>query len=745
MAKLKNAHALVIGVGSADLPETVTDAKALYKILGDKKHGSYYKKNIKILTGRKATRLGILKAFDDLLDRTDEDSSVLLYYSGHGGMYSDNTFIKDEAKKKQESENQKYFHLCPNDYDPNNYESTWIKAEEIKYKISQLKSRRLIFFLDCCHAAGMTAGVTGLNSQPRHTNADGLAQNLDDGRGMTIVSACRAEQLSVILEGDENSLFTKCLIEVLRGDSKYDPSDPLVRIFEVVQYIFKKVPEIYPDQNPYANLQIFEDFVVSFATNLIDENTDEAEIETLVEADNTPKKEPVTKFRETENSNSAILFVHGFSGDAENTFFEAPKLLMANEQMDGWDMFPLGYSGNVVPEMGKNIWACASDIKRNSDFLNTSIRNKFSKYKRIAIVAHDLGGIVAQQAILQLDKVDLDRISHVLFFGTPSYGLPEIQLKNFFTYGNDEKELMEGSPYMRKLRNNWDEKFQNKYPFVFKTIAATEDEYVPISSSIEPFPKEYQEIIEADHFSLVQIDDVNDDSYQLLLNTLMNKSFLNTFSNKEEVNIALGEYNAVINSLLPKLKTLDSKGLERLMYALEGAGREDEAMKILVEHPMAKDNSKLLGILGERYKRQYLNSFNAEDLKRALKYYAEALKVAEEKQDHNQIYYHAINLAFLNLLQEDKPAMTVYAERAFKATEKDPFPSLWKMATLGEAFLYKGDFEKSKEYYAKAASMAGLREKISIHTNAYNAYISLMQTDNPEDSFIKFLKLQFLT
>jgi len=152
-----------------------------------------------------------------------------------------------------------------------------------------------------------------------------------------------------------------------------------------------------------------------------------------------------------------------------------------------------------------------------------------------------------------------------------------------------------------------------------------------------------------------------------------------------------------------------------------------------------------LGILGERYKRQYLNSFNAEDLKRALKYYAEALKIAEEKQDHNQIYYHAINLAFLNLLQEDKQTMKKYAECAFKATEKDPFPSLWRMATLGEAFLYKGDFEKSKEYYAKAASMAGLREKISIHTNAYNAYISLMQTDNPNDSFIKFLKLQFLT
>lgn len=743
MAKLKNAHALLIGVGSEDLPETINDAKALYKILGNKETGSYYKSNLKILTGKKATRKGILNAFDDLLERTDKDSSVLLFYSGHGGMYSDNTFIKDETKKKPEDQNQKYFHLCPNDYDPKNYKTTWIKAEEIKYKISQLKSRRLIFFLDCCHAAGMTAGVLGL--QPKHTNADGLAQNLDDGRGMTIVSACRAEQLSVVLEGEENSLFTQCMIEVLRGDRKLEKKDPFIRIFEVVQYLFKKVPEVYPDQNPFANLQIYEDFVVSFAARLMEENTNEDEIETLIKSSEVIKKEPVTKFRETKNSNSAILFVHGFSGDAENTFSEVPRLLMTNSEMDGWDMFPLGYSGNIVPEMGKNIWACASDIKRNSDFLNTSIRNKFSKYKRIAIIAHDLGGIVAQQAILELKKTDLDRISHVLFFGTPSNGLPEIQLKNFFTYGNDEKELKSGSIYIQKLRNSWNEKFQSLYPFTFRSIAATRDEFVPTSSSLKPFPMKYHEIIDGDHFSIVQIKNENDDGFQAILKTLTNQSFLNKFSNKEEINIALGAYKEVVYSLLPKLKELDNKGLERLSYALEALNREEEALKILKDHPSAQENSNLLGIMGGRYKRQYLKTFLAEDLRMAFKHYSDGLNISKANKDYSQIYYHAINLAFLSLMKGEKGNMGMFAEQASLATEEDPFPSLWKFATIAEALLYKGDLDNAKENYSKAATMAGLREKISIHANAYNAYVSLMQTDNPKDPFIKFLKINFLS
>jgi hypothetical protein len=59
-------------------------------------------------------------------------------------------------------------------------------------------------------------------------------------------------------------------------------------------------------------------------------------------------------------------------------------------------------------------------------------------------------------------------------------------------------------------------------------------------------------------------------------------------------------------------------------------------------------------------------------------------------------------------------------------------------------YLYKGDFDTSKTYYAQAAKMSGIREKISIYTNANNAYVYLMSTDSPEEDFIKFLKSNFL-
>ncbi len=741
MGKLKNAYALLVGVGK-DLPVTVKDAKAIHSILADKTMAGYLSENITLLTGRKATRKNILAAFDKLIATVDEDSSVMLFYSGHGGTYSDNSFLKEEHWKP-EAENQKYFHLCPYDYDPVEYETTWIKAEEVKEKIQALKSRRLIFFLDCCHATGMVKGISLAGNEPKLIQADGLAQNLDDGRGMSIISSCREDQESYIMEGDKNSLYTKCMLEVLQGENKTHFDEPYVRISEVVQYIFKKVPEGSPHQNPYANLQIYDDFILSYVPKERFKISSEKTIDALVKDYKKPVKELVTKFRETEKANSAILFIHGFSGEASGTFGNVPQFLMDNQKMDGWDMFPLGYSENVPPEMGKAVWASLSDLKRNSDYLVTSLKHKYSKYKRVAIVAHSLGGLVAQQAILDLPAEERNRISHLLLFGTPSGGLSEKGLQSLSQ--NSLKELGSGGAYIKSLRERWDKTFNNTYPFAFKTVAGTKDAFVPVDSSLEPFSKEYREMVEGNHFSMVNVDNEDNDSYQLIVQTLTNNTFLNKFSVPEEINIALGEYDAVIKNLLPKIDSLDAQGLERLILALEGADREKDAIDILQKHPLAKDNSNLLGVIGGRYKRKYLNTFSTEDRQKAIKYYKEALQIAETKDDYKQIYYPAINLAFLSLLNDDQPAMNDFAKKAIAATEKDPFNSMWKLATLGEASLYLGDFEKAMEYYVKAAKMAGIREKISIYSNAFNAFTRLMGTDSEEEPFIKFLKVNFLS
>ena len=245
---------------------------------------------------------------------------------------------------------------------------------------------------------------------------------------------------------------------------------------------------------------------------------------------------------------------------------------------------------------------------------------------------------------------------------------------------------------------------------------------------------------------MIKPKSTENDSYHLMLDLLTQVDFVQQHGNKEEEGILMGEYDIVINKLLPRENDLDKTGLEQLIFALEGADRAAEALEILKKHVLAKEDADLLGVLGGRFKRKYLKEYLRSDGVDALKYYTQALTIAQKKDDSKQIYYHAINLAFLSLItSDDMHSMKTYAKIALAACDDDPFDSLWHLATLAEANLYLGNLEASKEYYEKAVAMAGPRERVSIHTNAYTAACRLLETNNPDQPFIKFLAINFLS
>ena len=117
----------------------------------------------------------------------------------------------------------------------------------------------------------------------------------------------------------------------------------------------------------------------------------------------------------------------------------------------------------------------------------------------------------------------------------------------------------------------------------------------------------------------------------------------------------------------------------------------------------------------------------------------------ELKKNYDQIYYHAINLAFLSLiLYDNRTDMKRYAEQSLHVA-KNCADNLWKYATIAEAHMYLGQMDEARQFYKKASALAGIREKISMHTNAYAGYTTLTDTSNPEEPFIIFLKNHFLS
>ncbi len=453
----------------------------------------------------------------------------------------------------------------------------------------------------------------------------------------------------------------------------------------------------------------------------------------------TPK---IIDFRNVPASNNVILFLHGFSGDSATTFGNIPQYIKEDDRLNGWDMFSVGYSSNQMPSLGIGIWAAIPDITKLADFLNTTIHNQFAKYKQIAIVAHSMGGLVVQKALLELDAPSRNRITNLLLFGTPSNGLNKAGVVKF--WNRQLRDMASDEPFVTNLRKKWNQTFATGYPFSFKVVAGTDDEFVPTASSQQPFDKKYCEVVSGNHLAIVKPDDKNHAGYQLIIATLTKTVFNNPFTDKEAVNLSQGNYTEVVNNLLPQKDKLDKKGLAKLIFALEGLGRSNEAIKILEDSTLAANNSDLLGIIGGRYKRKYLGNYETADAEKSFSYYKNAFAIATAKNDLEQIYYHAINLAFLSLVcTEDRAAMKMFAQKALDATESCP-DEYWKYATVAEASMYLNDIDTAKKSYIKAAVKAGVREKLSIYANAFMGYTSLNKSDK-EDDFIKLLKEQLLS
>lgn len=249
MSSKSKMYALLIGVGD-DLPYTIKDATKLYDTLIDPELAGYEKDNVILVCDKEATRDGILNSLDKLIETTNEDSSVLIYYSGHGGKYM----------------SQHKFFLQPYGMTAENYATHWVMAEELTEKINAIKSNKIVFLLDCCHAEGMT--------QEGLLNMEGLAQKLNDKGGMWVISSCQDNQKSWRLPNAENSLFTECLLEVISGNHKKPFTEPNVTITDVVEHIFDEVPKRASkcidentgepiNQRPFAKFQMSENVVLS--------------------------------------------------------------------------------------------------------------------------------------------------------------------------------------------------------------------------------------------------------------------------------------------------------------------------------------------------------------------------------------------------------------------------------------------------------------------------------------------------
>ena len=408
------------------------------------------------------------------------------------------------------------------------------------------------------------------------------------------------------------------------------------------------------------------------------------------------------------NNDAAMIFIHGFGGDAEKTWGQFPLLLCSEPRLQKWDIYSIGYPSNLRIDV-PNLWSADPELKILAIELRTSLSlPPFSNYKAIAIAAHSMGGLVVQRAILDDQKL-MNRISHAILFGTPSNGLSKAGI--FSRLKRQVRDMDQDGTFVTDLRYDWNKTFPSTYQFEMRVIAGNRDEFVPSSSSLAPFPDSVQSVVPGNHLEIVKPTRAEDKSVVLVVEALAGDHHAPGVVDGARLAVERRNFQGAVNALLPQAEAIDNAALVDLALALDGLGRGSEALAIL--EGRCKGGMKYtdaLGTLGGRVKRRWLAERTETDLLRSRELYFSGLELAEAQGDHEQAYYHAINVAFLDLMASPPDSTVTFqvremAKRAQAHCVHSPEQS-WRMATEAEAELILGDLRRAVELYSSAISLA---------------------------------------
>jgi pimeloyl-ACP methyl ester carboxylesterase len=412
---------------------------------------------------------------------------------------------------------------------------------------------------------------------------------------------------------------------------------------------------------------------------------------------------PILKdFCRSEGNTVAIVFVHGFTGDVEKTWGEIPHLLHQQPELAGWDLVGFGYESGRRFDI-VNLWSADASLEEISTMLYTALDTP--RYERIALVAHSMGGLIVQRALVKYPKLRA-RVSQVILFGTPSRGLVKATLVSWLK--QQAQNMSASGSFVEGLRDEWTKLDAEKKLPPLLAVAGESDQFVPPTSSLGPFPEDMRRVIPGNHLTMLTAASPGDPCVQMILKTLTRGAAPAGARSAAHLAVEEGKFGQVIDTLWPIRKELDDAGLVSLSLALDAVGRRQDAIEVL--EGQETRGTDPFGVLGGRYKRRWLLERRRADAEKALDMYRRGYERANAKNppDHEQAFYHGINLAFMELAyggdfhEARARAGEVLGHCGLSNNLREPF---WRIATEADAELILGHVDEGTRKHAEAARM----------------------------------------
>lgn len=233
-----HGYALVVGVGnykqtSLSVPVTAQDAEDLGRLLVNPQFCGYPENQVEVLTNQSANRTQILAGLDEIKDKAkqDDNSSVLIFFSGHGWQQDGYYFLPHEAAIANVAGKASV------DFD------SVLANEDFLEKVRKIPAQRLVILFNTCFAGAVgTALSPEIQKLPEFATVPlGPYEKLAGGSGRVIISSSLAGERSWIRGGAKNSLFVEHVLAGLRGKAVVTNQDT-IRIFDLFDYLSREVP-----------------------------------------------------------------------------------------------------------------------------------------------------------------------------------------------------------------------------------------------------------------------------------------------------------------------------------------------------------------------------------------------------------------------------------------------------------------------------------------------------------------------
>jgi len=224
----QNRYAIVVGIEQyrTKLPKADFAAHDA-KVMGDylSKTMGFSEENIAVLLNEQATRTDLEKYIEHWLpNRVEKDSTVFVYYSGHG---APNPKTGDA-------------YLVPYDGDPAFVDATGYPLKRLYEQLGKLPAREVVVLLDSCFSGAGGRSVIAKGMRPMVLSVE----NPVLASGKTVVlAASKGDQVSSTYEQKGHGLLTYFFLKGLRGEADAN-KDGSVDLAEVYEYLKPQVERI---------------------------------------------------------------------------------------------------------------------------------------------------------------------------------------------------------------------------------------------------------------------------------------------------------------------------------------------------------------------------------------------------------------------------------------------------------------------------------------------------------------------